>query len=430
MRKKNRLMPLALVSLVVLVAVLVAGKKLGWFGSELTISVLAQQAELRTITEQITANGKIQPKTEVKISPDVSGEIIELYVEEGNQVKPGDPLMVIKPDLYITALNRAEAALNSAKARLMQAEAQHIERELAFNRARQLFSTQTIPQSEYETAQAGIRIAEAEVRAAEYSVKSAEANVAEAQEQLTKTRVYSPLAGTISRLNVEKGERVVGTGLYAGTETMVVANLDLMEVRVDVNENDIVKVSLGDTALIQVDAYLNRKFKGLVTEIANSAKVTGVTADQVTNFEVKILLLQESYLDLIDSAKSIRYPFRPGMSATVDILTRTRYNVVSVPVQSVTSRVIAQTGDAEAATDAQPAQEDKEEVVFRIVDGRARKVVVKSGIQDKSFIEILEGVEAGQEIVIGPYNAVSRTLSDSITVKVVTEAELFKVPKN
>ncbi len=430
MRKKNRLMPFALVSLVVLVAVLVAGKKLGWFGSELTISVLAQKAELRTITEQITANGKIQPKTEVKISPDVSGEIIELFVEEGDQVKPGDPLMVIKPDLYITALNRAEAALNSAKARLMQAEAQHIERELAFNRARQLFSTQTIPQSEYESAQAGIRIAEAEVRAAQYSVKSAEATVAEAQEQLIKTRVYSPLAGTISRLNVEKGERVVGTGMYAGTETMVVANLELMEVRVDVNENDIVKVSLGDTALIQVDAYLNRKFKGVVTEIANSAKVTGVTADQVTNFEVKILLLQESYLDLIDSAQSIRYPFRPGMSATVDILTRTRYNVVAVPVQAVTSRVTASSVESASAADAQSAPEEKEEVVFRIEDGRARKVVVKSGIQDRSFIEILEGIEAGQEVIIGPYNAVSRTLSDSITVKVVTEAELFKAPKN
>lgn len=430
MKKKNRLMPLALVSIVVLVAVLVAGKKLGWFGSELTINVLAQNSELRTITEQITANGKIQPKTEVKISPDVSGEIIELFVEEGDQVKPGDPLMVIKPDLYITALNRAEAALNSAKARLMQAEAQHIERELAFNRARQLFSTQTIPQSEFESAQAGIRIAEAEVRAAQYSVKSAEANVAEAQEQLTKTRVYAPLAGTISRLNVEKGERVVGTGMYAGTETMVVANLDWMEVRVDVNENDIVKVSLGDTALVQVDAYLNRKFKGVVTEIANSARVTGVTADQVTNFEVKILLLQESYLDLIDSVRAIRYPFRPGMSATVDILTRTRYNVVTVPVQAVTSRVVAQPGDSATVGVLPSAQEEKEEVVFRIEGGRARKVVVKSGVQDKSFIEITEGLEAGEEIIIGPYNAVSRTLSDSINVKVVTEAELFKVTKN
>lgn len=428
-KKKNRLLPIAIVLLVLIVIFLVVGKKAGWLGSDVTVKVLTQKVENRTITEQITANGKIQPKTEVKISPDVSGEIIELYVEEGNQVKPGDPLMVIKPDMYISALNRAEAALNSAKARQAQAEAQLIERELSFKRAEQLFTTQTIPQSDFETAQAGFKVAEAEVNAARFSVKSAEATVAEAREQLTKTRVFAPIEGTVSRLNVEKGERVVGTGMYAGTETMVVADLNKMEVRVDVNENDIVKVSLNDTALIQVDAYLNRKFKGVVTEIANSARTVGATTDQVTNFEVKILLLQISYLDLIDSTSNKIYPFRPGMSATVDILTQTRDSVITVPVQAVTTRVKEQKKDETQSAEIIAGQEEKEEVIFRIMEGRARKVIVKSGIQDKNFIEITEGIQAGDEIVTGPFNAISRTLNDSMLVKIVTEDELFKAPK-
>lgn len=429
MKKKNKLLPIAILLLVLIVVFLVVGKKAGWIGKDLTVNVLAQKAEARTITEQITANGKIQPKTEVKISPDVSGEIIELYVEEGNQVKPGDPLMVIKPDIYISALNRAEAALNSARARQAQAEAQLIERQLAFKRAEQLFSTQTIPQSDFETAQAGFKVAESEVKAAQFSVKSAEATVAEAREQLTKTRVFAPIAGTISRLNVEKGERVVGTNMYAGTETMVIADLDKMEVRVEVNENDIVKVSLGDTSLVQVDAYLNRKFKGVVTEIANSANTTGVTTDQVTNFEVRILLLQNSYADLIDSVRQKFYPFRPGMSATVDILTQTRTGVVTVPVQAVTTRIKEKGKNENPSAEVIAGQEEKEEVIFRITDGRARKIPVKSGIQDKSFIEITEGITAGDEIITGPFNVVSRTLNDSMLVKIVTEEELFKPVK-
>jgi HlyD family secretion protein len=428
MKKKNRLLPVAIIALVLVIVFLVVGKKAGWFGSDLTVNVLAQKSENRTITEQITANGKIQPKTEVKISPDVSGEIIELYVEEGNQVNAGDPLLVIKPDMYISALNRAEAALNSARARLAQAEAQLIERQLAFKRAEQLFSTKTIAQSDFETAQAGFKVAESEVKAAQFSVKSAEATVAEAQEQLTKTRVFAPISGTVSRLNVEKGERVVGTGMYAGTETMVIADLDKMEVRVDVNENDIVKVSLGDTALIQVDAYLNRKFKGVVTEIANSARVAGTTADQVTNFEVKIFLIHSSYADLIDTVRQRIYPFRPGMSASVDILTNTREQVITVPVQAVTTRIPEKPRGqvAEAGT---ALTDERQEIVFRIEEGRARKVVVKTGIQDKNYIEITEGLSVGEEIVSGPFNAISRTLNDSMLVKVVTEEELFKVSK-
>ncbi len=398
----------------------------------MTVKVLTGKAESLTITEQITANGKIQPRTEVKISPDVSGEIIELYVVEGDQVKAGDPLMVIKQEVYQSALSRAEAALNSSRARQAQTEAQLIERDLSFKRAKLLFESKTIPTAEYETAQAVFKVAEAEVKAAHFTVKSAEASVAEAREQLTKTRVFAPMAGTVSRLNVEKGERVVGTGMYAGTETMVIADLNQMEVRVDVNENDIVKVSLGDTALVEVDAYLNRKFKGVVTEIANSARTTGTTTDQVTNFEVKIFMLQDSYADLMDSTRSVIYPFRPGMSATVDIFTLTRFNATAVLLQAVTTRLRNDTALIALKTGNKgPAirSDEKDEVVFTIREGRAFKTVVKTGIQDNQHIEILEGLKTGDEIVTGPYNAVSRTLNDSMLVKIVTENELYKVEK-
>lgn len=430
--KQKKLLPIAIVLLVLIVLFLVVGKKAGWIGQEFAISVATQNVESKTITEFITANGKIQPKTEVKISPDVSGEIIELYVEEGNQVKAGDPLCVIKPDMYISALNRAEATLNSSHARQAQAEAQQIERELAFKRAKQLFESNTIPISEFEAAEAAFKVAQAEVRAAEFSVKSAEASVAEAKEQLTKTRIYAPISGTISALNVEKGERVVGTSMMTGTEMMVVADLDKMEVQAEVNENDIVKVSLNDTAFIEVDAYLNRKFKGLVTEIANSAKVSGTSTDQVTNFDVKVLILRESYSDLIDSAAHKIYPFRPGMSATVDILTNTRENVISVPIAAVTTRALNEEKKEEQPVTFQTGTaktETRSEVVFVHENGRAWQKPVKTGIQDNVSIEITEGLNEGDEVITAPYNAISKTLTDSMAVKVVTDEELFKNTK-
>lgn len=426
--KQKKLLPIAIVLLVLIVVFLLVGKKAGWIGQEYAVSVSTQKVESKTITEFITANGKIQPKTEVKISPDVSGEIIELYVEEGNQVKAGDPLCVIKPDMYISALNRAEATLNSSHARQAQAEAQQIERELAFKRAKQLFESSTIPISEFEAAEAAFKVAQAEVRAAEFSVKSAEASVAEAKEQLTKTRIYAPISGTISALNVEKGERVVGTSMMTGTEMMVVADLDKMEVQAEVNENDIVKVSLNDTAFIEVDAYLNRKFKGLVTEIANSAKVSGTSTDQVTNFDVKVLILHESYADLIDSAAHKIYPFRPGMSATVDILTDTRENVISVPIAAVTTRVVDEMKTAQQPVPLKTGTaktETRTEVVFVHENGRAWQKPVKTGIQDNVSIEITEGLAEGDEVITAPYNAISKTLTDSMAVKVVTEEELF-----
>jgi HlyD family secretion protein len=441
--KNKKILPYAIGVLVIAIVLLVVGKKMGWFGKEFTISVATETVKSATLTEFITANGKIQPETQVKISPDVSGEVIELYVEEGDEVVAGKLLCVIKPEVYVSQLNRSEAALNSSKARLAQAEAQQIERELAYKRAKQLFDSKTIPVSEFETAQASYQVAQSEVKAAQFSVKSAEASVAEAREQLTKTKIYAPISGTISALNIEKGERVVGTSMMIGTEMMIVANLNKMEVQVDVNENDIVKVAKFDTALVEVDAYLNRKFKGIVTEIANSAVTAGSTADQVTNFEVKVLLLSDSYADLIDSVSKNYYPFRPGMSAAVDILTESRENVISVPISAVTTRIKKKGGgtkevsDEAVKTETEPElvtntkqvneQEEKQEVVFVLNGNRVKKVEVKTGIQDNTSIQIVEGLKEGDEVVIAPFNAINKTLKDSMQVKVVTEEELFKV---
>ena len=424
--KQKYILPLAIAVLVIITILLVVGKKAGWFGNDFQVSVATETVESKTITEFITANGKIQPETEVKISPDVSGEIIQLPVEEGDEVSEGDLLCIIKPDMYISALNRAEASLNSSKARLAQAEAQLIEREMAFKRAKKLFDNEAIPVSDFESAEASYKVAQAEVRAAKFAVKSAEASVAEAREQLVKTKIYAPISGTISALNVEKGERVVGTNMYAGTEMMVVADLDKMEVQVEVNENDIVKVALKDTALVEVDAYLQRKFKGIVTEIANSAKIEGTATDQVTNFDVKVFLLRESYEDLIDSLAGNFHPFRPGMSATVDIMTETRANVISVPIAAVTTRVEAEDENSGENNSDPMQQEERQEVVFVHNDGVVNQVVVETGIQDNTSIQIVEGLKSGDQVVVAPYNAINSTLKDSMRVKIVSMEELFK----
>jgi HlyD family secretion protein len=444
-KKSNKFLPYIIALVVILIIVLVVGKKQGWFGKEFQINVSTKVVESRTITELITANGKVQPETEIKISPDVSGEIIDLNVAEGDEVKKGQLLLVIKPDIYIQQLNMSEASLSSSQARLAQADARLIESELSFKRANSLFKQEAIPVSDFETAQASYKVAQSEVKAAQFAVKSAEASVAQAQEQLVKTKIYAPMDGTISRKNVEKGERVVGTNMYAGTELLVIANLHLMEVKVDVNENDIVRVNLNDTALVEVDAYLGRKFKGIVTEIANSANVVGGSTDQVTNFNVKILLLEDSYKDLTDSIAGKKYPFRPGMSATVDIQTETRKNVISVPIQAVTSRSLKNStkqdqkkdeaakteGETEAVTtqEKKSPEDKKVEVVFVYKDGKVFKQPVKTGIQDSENIEILEGLKAGDEIVVAPFNAINKLLNDSSLVKKVDEKELFKVKK-
>jgi HlyD family secretion protein len=440
MKKKKSFVPWIIGIGIIIIVLLVVGKKKGWFGKDLTLRVSTEKVEIGNITEMITANGKLKPQMEVKISPEVPGEIIELPVKEGDKVKKGDLLVVIKPDIYQSSLSRIEATLNTQKARLAQAEAQLIEKELNYQRSKQLLEKKTIPKSEFETIEAGWKVALSEVQAARYSVKSAESSVRESAENLTKTKIFSPIDGTVSKLNVEKGEKVVGTNQFAGTELMTVADLATMEVKVEVNENDIVKVQKYDTANIEIDAYLKRKFKGVVTEIASSANVTGTTVDQVTNFNVKILLLAKSYQDLIEK-DTIKYPFLPGMSATVEILTDTRKGIISVPIQAVTTRgddgTIKKTKDQmekEGATDTSvkevtPKEIEQHEVVFVIKNKLAWKKNVKTGIQDNTRIEILEGISAGDEVIVAPYGLISKTLKDSTAVEIVKIEDLYQIKK-
>ncbi|NLD62565.1 MAG: efflux RND transporter periplasmic adaptor subunit, partial [Bacteroidales bacterium] len=333
--KNNKILKILIPAVILLLILAVIGKKAGWFGKEATIKVAIEKVAVNPIIEAVTANGKIQPETEVKISPDVSGEIVELHVKEGDFVQKGTLLFKIKPEIYISSRDRAAATLNSTKARLAQVEAQLFQAELAYNRSKKLYEENTISQADFEQAESQYKIALAEKQSAEFSVKSSEASLKEANENLVKTTVYSPMTGTISSLLVELGERVVGANMMTGTEVLRVADLNRMEVVVDVNENDIIRVKLGDTAIVDVDAYLDREFKGIVTEIANSANTLGTTSDQVTNFKVRILILKESYEDLITEKNPS--PFRPGMSASVDIYTSSKAGVLTVPIQAVTT---------------------------------------------------------------------------------------------
>jgi HlyD family secretion protein len=417
--KNNKILKILLPLALVLIIFAIIGKKQGWFGKALTVKVAVENAEQRTIIETITANGKIQPEKEVKISPDVSGEIVELTVKEGDQVQKGQLLLRIKPDTYISQRDRSLAAISSSRARLAQSEAQFTQAELSFNRNKQLFEELTISKSDFEQAQASYTVAKAEVEAAKFSVVSSEASLKEANEMLTKTSIFAPMSGTVSMLLVELGERVAGTNLMAGTELLRVADLSRMEAQVQVNENDIVRVTLGDTALIEVDAYLDQKFKGIVTEIANSAKTTGVSADQVTNFDVKILIIPESYQKLVEAGET--NPFRPGLSASVDIQTEIKNNILTVPIQSVTTRTDT-TKITVSTTD-----EDIRTIVFATDGTYAFAKDVKTGIQDNSYIEILSGVSSGDKVIAAPFSAISKKLSDSTLIEIVDKKDLFKI---
>ena len=438
--KNNKVLYISILG-IVLIILLIAGKKAGLFGKEMALKVAVEKVQKKDITEIITANGKVEPQKVVKISPEVPGEIIELPVKEGDEVKMGDLLVVIRPDIYISDRNRNEAALNSQKARMTQAEAQLIQKELNYKRSKQLFEKNTIAKSDFETVEAEYKVAVAEVQAARYSTKSAESSLSQSQENLTKTKIYSPISGTVSKLNVEKGEKVVGTNQFAGTELMSIADLTKMEVKVEVNENDIVNVEKSDTAVIQIDAYMKRKFRGMVTEIASSANVSGTSTGQVTNFNVKILLLEESYKDLLISQLH-KYPFLPGMSATVEIRTKTRHNVISIPIQAVTTRAnngnskkvnnepVANVEGTNKSEDKVAMKEPEQfEVVFVNRKNLARQVKVKTGIQDNTNIEIIQGLNSDDEVVVAPYGLVSKTLKDSTTIEVVKIDDLYKVKK-
>ncbi len=442
MKAKKLLITLAILA-VVLIIVLALGKKQGWLGNEGYLKVAVAKGVEREIVEIITANGKIQPETEVAISPDVSGEIVDLVINEGDEVVRGQYLLKIKPEAYEMARNRAEASLNNAKARLKQAESQLEMAGLDFTRNKSLYEQEAISEAEFQQSQTTYNSALAEKEAAEFSVQSAQASLNEAEESLTKTSIYAPMSGTVSMQLVELGERVVGTSMMAGTEMLRIADLNRMEVEVEVNENDIVRVALGDTALIEVDAYPETRFKGVVSEIPVSANTTGVTTDQVTNFNVKILVLPESYSDKI--TKGNPYPLRPGMSATADIQTNRKTGVYSIPIQAVTTRmdttgrelqpgVEDQTtgqvsSDGSVSTSSETVITDTGDepmvVVFAVSEGKAWMKKVKTGIQDNSYIEITEGLDPEDEVVIAPYSAISRQLRNDMNVEVVPEEELF-----
>ena len=432
--KSNKLLKYLLIAAVVLIVFSIIGKKAGWFGGEITIKVSTEKPEIRTIIEVVTASGKIQPETEVKISPDVSGEIVELKIQEGERVKKGDLLLKIKPDTYLSLVDRAEASVNSAKANyanaqafLEQIEAKYKQTKNAYQRSKILWEQETISQADYESALSSFEMVEAELAAAKksleaskYSIQSAQATLSEARENLQKTTIYAPMDGTVSKLNVEIGERVVGTMQMAGTEMLRIADLNRMEVKVDVNENDIVKVNLKDTAVIEIDAYLGEKFKGVVTEIANSANVSGMATDQVTSFDVKILLLKDSYKHLIKENNP--NPFRPGMSASVDIQTKIKADILTIPIQAVTTREPSDTVEKPGVI----VVDEFREVVFVVSGERGGLKDVQTGIQDNQYIEIIQGLTLEDEVVTAPYSAISRKLEDGIKVEVVDKEQLFQ----
>lgn len=434
-------------ALVIILLIIAVSQKKGTGETKVTTEL----AKSRTIVESVSANGKIQPEIDVKISPYISGEVVELYVKEGEEVTKAQLLAKIDPEIYISNYERTEASLQMQKANLAnsrareaQAQAQFVKAEEDFKRNKKLFDQQVISQSDFDGATSAFAVAKEEVtaaqenvKAAEFSVSSTEASLREARENLTRTSIYAPNEGTVSRLSIEKGERVTGASQFSsGTEIMRIANLERMVVNVEVNENDIVRVSMYDTCIIEVDAYLTHKFKGIVTEIATSANVIGVSADQVTNFEVKILILENSYQDLVKTDDLIKSPFRPGMSATVDIQTETAPNIITVPIQAVTTRSDT-TGDEkmdreegdESMEDAELTNNDDDEMleyVFLYEEGKAVMQEVKTGVQDNMFIEILEGLEVDQEIIVGPYRAVSKKLKDGDAVEKVDKKDLFK----
>ena len=450
-RKMKRIYWIILIG-VVLIAAVISVKVMN--GSQPT-EVYVEKTQLRDIIETVSATGKVQPETELKISSDVSGEITEMLVKEGDQVKKGDLLCRIKPDLYVNALDRMSASvnttkanLNSAKAQLDQAKASLANSEAVFNRNKKLFEQNAISQQEfdgfkaqYEGAKANVMALEATVKAGEYTIQSSEASLSEANTNLEKTYIYSPVDATVSKLSVEKGERVVGVTGLNGTEILRLANLNEMEVSVEVNENDIIKVHKNDTALIEVDAYMDKKFKGIVTEIANSSNSSGISVDQVTNFVVKIRMIRDSYNYLITENNSI--PFRPGMSASVDIQTRRVNKVISIPIQAVTARNKDSLATKEENEDGNgvvienekektenPKMEEKiKELVFVIEKGEAKQVEVVTGIQDNEYIEIKSGITKDQEVICGPYSAVARSLKEKTKVKVVKKEDLYKVDK-
>lgn len=448
-KRSNRIIYILLAVLAGLIVLVLILKKT----NKKEIAVTVAKPIRQTIVEKISASGMVQPVTEVKLSPDVAGEIIELKVEESDSVTQGQLLVKIRPDNYVSAVQRADASLNQQKANLLsaksnysRAQATYERAKLEYERSKKLHEQEVISDADWELAKQTYKVANddlnsanASVQASEYIVKSGEAALADAKENLRKTSVLSPISGTISKLSVKQGERVVGTSQFAGTEMLRIADLNNMEVRVDVNENDIIRISLGDTAIIDVDAYthLNKKFKGVVTQIANTAK-DKVSDDAVTEFEVKIKILPSSYADL--KAEGNVHPFKPGMTASVDIITESKSNILTVPLAAVTVRTPGEIEKGESAEEEKgekkrrdrngPSNEQKEkkeeekiEVIF-VNDGGAAKIVkVETGISDYENIEITSKLNDSTEVIVGPFIAVSKRLKAGDLIKVDKKGE-------
>jgi len=430
-RKKSRALLFIVISLVVLGALAAAASYQSKHRVQIT-PITSEKAVVKTITQLVSATGKIQPETEVKISPEVAGEIIELPFKEGATVKKGDLMVKIKPDNYIYQLDQRQADLAAAKAQILDSQSKLRKAQEDFNRSENLFKKQLIPESDFTTAKSALEIAQADVENSQAQIRRAEGLVKQMQDTLEKTTLYAPIDGTVSSRTSEVGERVVATGQFTGTEVMRVADLNEMEVRVNVNENDVVNVKVGDHARITIDAFPNRKFTGTVKEIGATAKTSGAnTQEEVTNFQVKIR---------VEGAGAA---LRPGMSANADIETQTVTNVVAVPIQSVTVRTrgdnktveqVAQErekknrenqgdGAAAAVNEKQQREDDKSDreklqrVVFLVEGDHVKQVPVETGIADNSEIEIKSGVKAGDEVVSGSFSVITRQLKDGMKVK-------------
>lgn len=423
MSKKKIYVVISLIVIFVVVALLL--KSNGVIGSdEESKEVEIAKVNEITIIETVSATGKIQPESEIKISSEVSGEIIALPVKEGQVVKKGDLLVKINPDLYTSGYNRTVSNLSGTRAGLSQADASFKEAKANYDRNKTLFDKGIISRSDWDKAIASFEGAKASKESAYYNVQSANATVKEAKDNLGRTTIYAPADGTISSLGVELGERVLGTQQMTGTEILRVADLNNMEVEVDVNENDIVKISIGDSAKIQVDAYLKKEFKGIVISISNSAS-TVTTADQVTNFKVKVRIIKESYQDLMEGKPETFSPFRPGMTATVDIITKRKEKVIGVPISAVVVK-----SDTTASKSYEEKEEEEEikitsksdtkfECVFVKVGDKAKIRIVKTGIQDDTNIEISSGLKKGDVVIIGPYTTVTKDLNSGDLVTLV-----------
>jgi HlyD family secretion protein len=432
-KKSNKMYVWIIAAMIVLILLLIVLSKTGVIGDSNMIEVETEKVGKRSISELITASGKLRPEKEISISSDVPGEIIELKVKEGDRVQKGDLLLRIKPDEYkssvddaIAAYNSSLAGLENAKANLEQAAALLEKSKALYERYVKLKEKKAVSDTEFERVESEFLAAKAQyesakqgVETAKYNIVSANARKQKAFESLNKTTIYSPIDGVVTRLNNQEGEKVVGTAQMAGTEIMRLADLNQMVVEIDINENDIIRISAGDTAQIEVDALEPEQFKGIVTEIANSSKDDNGNLDQITTFPIKVKIIEESYAHLIDTLKEVSTPFRPGMSAMVDIYTSKAEGVLSVPILAVTTRIISPEGHEISGRRGESDQDNnKKEVVFLYKKGQVEMTEVEIGIQDDYYIEITKGVEENQEVISGPYSTVSKILKDGQEVKV------------